>query len=280
MDERHLIDARANLLATAQDYFIREPGVVGLFLGGSLPAGTADAWSDIDLRVVVEAERHKSFVERRLEIPQGWDGFLFNEWLEGALHCVSHFRPFLKIDIFYLDQSTFRPSPWLAQPIAILHDRDGYLADIIGSSQGLAFATDPADIDQSLGKGLAAAHETYRRIRRNDLIYAQSLLDELRFHMGRADDWICRRPPQAVVLSRMDGRAGDAVLRAFSASYPPLERHAIEVSLGTLLQTYRQQIVELHALFRPSRSLPHDLEAADLILREVPPPTSQRVTAM
>src|SRR5215470_4483548 len=105
MDSVALVTARDRLLETASGHFALQPGVVAVFLGGSLPAATADAYSDIDLRVVVEADRHEDFVRRRLEIPRQWDGFLFNEWLEGAIHCVSHFRPFLKIDIFYLDKS-------------------------------------------------------------------------------------------------------------------------------------------------------------------------------
>src|SRR5262249_49853325 len=84
MDAAKLVAARDRLLATAQDYFARQGGVVGVYVAGSLPAGTADAYSDIDLRVVVETAAHRDFVGRRLDIPRGWDGFLFNEWVEGA----------------------------------------------------------------------------------------------------------------------------------------------------------------------------------------------------
>lgn len=66
------------------DRFTHDPAVAGMFLGGSLASGTADAWSDIDLRVVVRPERHAGFVEQRLDIPRAWDGFLFNEWLDAA----------------------------------------------------------------------------------------------------------------------------------------------------------------------------------------------------
>lgn len=112
MDTARLTDARDRLLRQAVTHFAHDPAVHGIFLGGSLPAGTADAYSDIDLRVVVRSDRHADFVGERLEVPKCWDGFLFNEWLEGAQHCVSHFRPFGKIDIFYIDASTFRPDPW------------------------------------------------------------------------------------------------------------------------------------------------------------------------
>jgi predicted nucleotidyltransferase len=60
--------------------FASDPDIAGVFLGGSIAAGTADAYSDIDLRVVVKREKHADFVARRREIPKEWPGFLFNEW--------------------------------------------------------------------------------------------------------------------------------------------------------------------------------------------------------
>ena len=137
--QAELVAGRERLLATAVNRFTHAPAVVGLFLGGSLASGTADAWSDIDLRMVVRPERHAGFVERRLDIPRAWDGFLFNEWLDGASHCVSHFRPFNKIDIFYLNRAAFQPSPWLAQPATILHDPEMVVADGVARSRELRF---------------------------------------------------------------------------------------------------------------------------------------------
>ncbi len=70
MDEDLLIRARSLLLSNVVDYFIQKADVVGLFLGGSIPAGIADAYSDIDLRVVVMPEAHTQFVENRLIMPE------------------------------------------------------------------------------------------------------------------------------------------------------------------------------------------------------------------
>src|SRR5205807_7066222 len=101
MTEDLLIGARDRLLSFAHQRFASDIDVVGLFLSGSLAAGTADAYSDIDLRVVVKPEKHGWFIEHRREIPTSWPDFLFNEWRPGTNHCVSHFRSFVKIDIFY-----------------------------------------------------------------------------------------------------------------------------------------------------------------------------------
>jgi hypothetical protein len=70
MTEDLLIDSRDRLLSFAHQYFASNIDVVGLFLSGSLAAGTADAYSDIDLRVVVKPEKHRWFVEHRRDIAQ------------------------------------------------------------------------------------------------------------------------------------------------------------------------------------------------------------------
>jgi len=80
MREQRLIDARDQLLAIARQEFESNVDVVGLFVAGSLAAGSHDAYSDIDLRVVVKPEKQQWFIEHRREIPRAWPGFLFNEW--------------------------------------------------------------------------------------------------------------------------------------------------------------------------------------------------------
>jgi len=270
MDLAALVTARERLLEVATGYFAREPGVAAVYLGGSLPAGTADAYSDIDLRVAVEPDRHRDFVRRRLEIPRLWDGFLFNEWVEGAIHCVSHFRPFLKIDIFYLDKSTLAPSPWLGLPIAILHDPEGIVGDVVARSRGLGFAPVEDELSRSVSKGIAALHEAYRRIRRGELIYSASLIDELRYHMALADDWIHGRTPPSFALSRFERRASAAALGALAASYVSIDDASrLDGVLRVLGECYRAQVVALHERFRLDRERARDLEAIDIVLREL-----------
>lgn len=265
MDERSLTAARDRLLETAVQSFSADPAITGIFLGGSLPAGSADAWSDIDLRVVVTPGRHRHYVERRKEIPKQWPGFLFNEWLPGTQHCVSHFHPFGKIDIFYFDAEALAPSPWLRLPIRILHDPEGIVADLVERSQGMPFTVSDNDLDISISKGLAAAHETYRRTRRGELFYALSLLDELRQHIMQADDWLHDRTPETTVVAKFDKRGSDAVLEVLKASYGPCEADAVMAALRLLAETYRA-LMELHASFDLARPLASDLEAIDILL--------------
>lgn len=268
MDEEALTRERKRLLSNVVDYFVRAPAVVGLFLGGSIPAGNADAYSDIDLRVVVTPDEHARFVANRLEMPKQWGDFLFNEWLEGTTHCVTHFRPFGKIDVFYLSLASFRPSPWYSLPTDVLYDPKGVVADIVSRSRNLPFDVSAEEIDRSVSKGLASAHEAYRRIRRGELFFAQSLLDSVRHYMVQADDWLNHRPPQVVTFSRLEMRASAPIVEAFRESYPDLENRGIEMALMKLLRTYRQQIIALYDRFPSQRSIENDLYAVDLILGE------------
>ncbi len=266
MDNDMLVQERERLLSNVTDYYIRDPAAVGIFLGGSVPAGNADAYSDIDLRVVVTSDEHARFVANRLEIPKKWDGFLFNEWVEGTAHCVTHFRSFVKIDVFYLSLADFRPSPWYSLPTEVRYDPKGVLKDVIAQSRNLPFKPSLEEIDRSISKGLASAHEAYRRIRRGELIFAQSLLDSIRHYMVQADDWRYNRPPQAVTFSRLEQRASISMVQAFRESYTCDDSRSIEKALVKLLRTYRRQIIELHDQFPLKRSMENDLYAVDILL--------------
>lgn len=257
--------ARSDLLATAVGWFKTEPGVLGIFLGGSIAAETADAYSDIDLRIVVEPKQHPHFVEKRREIPTQWPGFLFNEWLPGTQHCVSHFQPFGKIDIFYYDAAKLTPSPWHRLPIKILHDPAGIVTDLVKRSEGLTFTVAEEDVDVSISKGLAAAHETNRRAKRGELFYAQTLLDELRHHMMQADDWLHDRAPETTVMAKFDKRASGTVLTDLTMSYCLREGEAILAALRSLVRTYRSQVLALHEKRQLSRPLKNDMAALDIV---------------
>jgi hypothetical protein len=213
--------------------------------------------------VIVQHEKHASYVERRREIPQQIDGYLFNEWLYGTIHCISHFRDFVKVEIFYLDSSSFFPSPWYGLPILVLHDPTGLIQEVVDRSKSLRFEYRAEEIERSAGKGVAAIHEAYRRLRRGELVFVQSLLDELRQHMTFADDWLNARPPQAVPFSHLETRISEAMLRVFQSSFGPLESDALEASLVTLAAYYRGQLQELSA--RTGVSLAGHIEAIALV---------------
>ncbi|MFK0382885.1 hypothetical protein [Agrobacterium sp. NPDC090273] len=264
LDLTALSAARDRLISVAFDHFSVDPDVIGLFISGSLAAGSADSYSDIDLRVVVNAERHNWFVQHRRDFPQQWPGFLFNEWMPGTHHCVSHFRPFNKIDIFYLNAAKLTPSPWYRLPMIILHDPERIVADLANRSRDLTFTVTADEIDVSISKGLAAAHETYRRAKRGELFYSQTLLDELRQHVMQSDDWLHDRTAETTVVAKFDRRSSPDVRQALAVSYCELDADMILQALSRLLALYRVQIMHLHEQFRLDRSIENDLAALDV----------------
>ncbi|PYT30526.1 MAG: hypothetical protein DMG57_07975 [Acidobacteria bacterium] len=268
MREQRLIDARDQLLAIARQEFESNVDVVGLFVAGSLAAGSHDAYSDIDLRVVVKPEKQQWFIEHRREIPRAWPGFLFNEWRPGTRHCVSHFRSFVKIDIFYFGENDLQPSPWHALPITILLDCHGAIQRMVRASEHLEFDVTDEDLDFSISKALAATHEIFRRTRRGELVFAQTLLDELRFHIIQADDWLFGRTPRTQLFTKFDHRGSPEVIQCLRTSFCGCDTGALDAALASLCRLYRRQIEQLHTKFELARPLESDLIAIDLVLGE------------
>jgi len=260
-----LVNGREALLTNALRAFAGDRDVVGVFLSGSLAAGTADPYSDIDLRVVVRPERHAWFVDHRRDLPKAWPGFLFNEWLPGAQHCVSHFRPFNKVDIFYYAADALRPSSWFTLPVKILHDPHGIVEDLLDRSKGFLFEVAEDEVDCSISKGIAAAHEVYRRAHRGELLYAQTLLDEFRQHIMRADDLLFDRTPHSALHANFDRRGSHAVMAMLSKSFGTYNAVALVSTLTTLVQLYRAQVTKLHDKFELSRPLTNDFAALEIL---------------
>ncbi len=263
-----LVLAREALLERTVSFFAEQPDVIGIFLGGSLPAGSADAYSDIDLRVIATPEGQARLVAGRLEWPTHWGDLLFNEWLNGTQHCVSHFRPFLKIDVMYWTPNIFRPSPWFRMPARVFLDRDGSVRSVLAQSQSLTFSPPPgAEVSRILSKALAGSHEVVRRARRGELCFAQSLLDELRANMTRLDAWIHGIEPLAPQDLKLAARLSPALANAFARSYVGLNASDIDDAVVALSNALAQQIPELHRKFELNRPLATDLFAIDLVTK-------------
>ena len=261
-----IVAAREALLRRTVAYFAEQPDVVGMFLAGSLPAGSADAYSDIDLRVIATPEGQARLVAQRLVAPSHWGDLLFNEWLDGTQHCVSHFRPFLKIDVFYWNTTMFQPSPWFKFPAAILLDRTGIIEQVLSRSAELPFpAVSETEVSRVLSKALAAAHEVVRRARRGELVFAQSLLEELRSYMIRLDEWLLRFDRTTPSDHKVDHRMSPLLSSALRASYAPLDAGALDEAVVALGEVLLQQIPDLHGAFALGRSLENDLHAARIV---------------
>ena len=89
-----------------------------------------------------------------------WGDLLFDEWLDEAFHCVYHFRPFVKMDVFYLSTEVWRPSPWLRFPAEVFLDRTGIVREVLERSANLPFAPPASqEVSRVLSKALAGMHE-------------------------------------------------------------------------------------------------------------------------
>ena len=179
---------------------------------------------------------------------------------------VSHFRPFLKIDVWYISTSMLQPSPWLKLPVNILLDRTGAVREVVERSARLPFPppTDSA-VSRVLSKALTDAHEVVRRLRRGELFFAQSLLEELRFHMIRLEGRICAVEPSTSADLKVEHRISDRLEPALKSSYVDLDAQALEAAVTRLSEVLVRQIPELHGTFTLTRSLENDLYAAELV---------------
>jgi hypothetical protein len=261
-----LVLAREAILERTVSFFAVQQDVTGIFLSGSIPAGSADAYSDIDLRVIATPEAQARLVSGRLDWPTHWGDLLFNEWVDGTQHCVSHFRPFVKVDVFYWTPEMLKPSPWFRMPARIFLDRDGLVQSTLTQSQSLTFSPPSgAEVGRVLSKALAGAHEVVRRARRGELFYAHSLLDELRSNMVRLDSWILGFEPAAPRDLELPERISSALITALQRSYVGLDADDIDQAVVELSTVLVGQIVDVHNKFDLKRTLATDLFAADLV---------------
>jgi len=203
-------------------------------------------------------------------MPLKWGELLFNEWVDGTEVCVSHFRPFLKIDVFYWNADELQPSAWFNLPCTILFDRDDALRKFLKKCVSIEFdKPDTRDVSRTMSKALACAHESLRSSRRGELFYAQSMLERVRAYTVQIEDWINKFEPKDPVDLKIEKRISRRLQTALKNAYPPLDAKKIEESLIIICLVLSDQIVDLHSLFTFDRSLADDLAAVKLISNQL-----------
>lgn len=194
MKNINLIEKRNEILENMVNYFMKDKKLIGIFLSGSLAEESSDKYSDIDFRVILEDEGIDNYINNRLTAPENWGELLYNEYSSGWKNmCVSHFKPFVKVDIFYYTKHDLTPSVWHNKGIKIIYDRDGFISEIIEKSKNLKIETNIEDINISINKGIALIHETYRRAKRDEIVYANDLLNGLRHKLIEFNDLLNNR---------------------------------------------------------------------------------------
>ena len=267
--QSRLVVERNALLKRAVAWFQRQSDVLGIFLAGSLAAGTADPWADIDLRVLATEEGQTRLLAGRLQWPEAWGELLFNEWASGVDCCVSHFQPFLKLDVLYFSVRTLHPFPWLAQPVHVYQDQTGRLAEVLQLSRALTAAPcDVAEVSRVLSKALATLHECIRRLPRGELMVAQAMLGQLREYMMQLYEAERRQPPWEVSMGRREAKLSMVFRTALADSYVGLDAVAIRRAAQSLARVLRGQVTSLHQSYVLGRSEASDLRAVDMIVTD------------
>jgi len=258
-----IIIAREKTRQSVNSYFKNREGVIGFFLGGSVPARTADEFSDLDYRIIVKEDYHSRFLENKFDMPKEWGDWLFNEWVPNSSHCVSHYKGFFKVDVFYWIPAKFGPSPHYSKPVEIIQDTNNLIHDVIEKSKGLTFTTNEEEISRLISKILAGAHETYRRAKRNELFYAQYLFEELRQNLISLE-FISQKQSLRQILK------GDnnPTFRILEQSYVEFDGDKICETLIATLELMKTKIQELHSLYPLKRELDLDIQAIDVLRNE------------
>lgn len=267
MNEQHVIQTRDAILERMTGFFRGRDEVLGLFVSGSLASGTADEYSDIDYRVVVRSDSFDRYTAEQRDYPRGWGDFICNNG--GDQHTVSHFKPFNKVDIFYYRPEDLVPSPWYTLPVRILYDPERIIANLVQSSASLKFTATAAEVGNSISVAIGNLHEVYRRLKRDELVYAQTILNQVRASVIEADDALNGRAIQGGFgFSHFEQRGSPDVCEIIYRSYCPARSEAIRRTLCELAQLYRGQVMELHKAFDLNREPGTDLDAIDIILNE------------
>ena len=249
--------ARRCLLYKTVKYFLKREGIKALYVQGSVAADLTDEFSDIDFRVVIESKLYKKYISERFSAPKRWGEWIYNEWaVSRPWICVSHFKPFNKIDVLYLKPEEIQPSPWFLLPAKIIYDPEGLIRQIIQVSDGLKFTIDIEEIDRLISKGLAYAEEAYRRVMRDEMFYAQSLLDSFRQVLMQFENFLENRPH---FVSHFEQRGSKTSIEILKLSYTSLEKKLMLQALSRLLKLYKNQIVKLYKIVYLQRDREADL---------------------
>lgn len=257
MNPKELIETREEILKKMIDYFMNAEGILGIFLSGSLAQGNWDEFSDIDFRVIVEDKYIDYYINNRLTIPNNWGDLIYNEYsLSWKNMCVSHFKPFIKVDVFYYKSDDISPSLWHNKGIKIIYDKTGKIAEIVEESKKLTVEYNKQEINMSIDKTFALIHEVYRRAKRNEVIYANDLLNGLRMKVIEFDDIINNRLQEG--SSHYENRGNNNIILTLHNSYSTNNQKNILETLYSLSNLLEKQIKNLVTKFEIERDIDKD----------------------
>ncbi|MFE4525765.1 aminoglycoside 6-adenylyltransferase [Cytobacillus firmus] len=176
-----LPEFRNILLENALNDLTSDPDVLAIYQGGSLAKGNSDIYSDIDLHIIVTQEKKADFIIQKRNRAQKWGDVLFYEDFNPASPVVvTHYASFVKVDSWYHSAEQVVPSIWL-KGYEVLYDPFNIISEVIKESSNKVYEPSSEEVEFWRGKLLAFIHETYRAVMRNEIYYAISNLDRIRW---------------------------------------------------------------------------------------------------
>ncbi|MCP1491944.1 putative nucleotidyltransferase [Peribacillus frigoritolerans] len=160
-----------------------DSNVLAIYLGGSLAKGSIDNYSDVDLHTIVTSEKKADFIKDKKNRAEKWGEVLFYEDFNPySPVVVTHYDCFVKVDSWYHSAKEIVPSIWL-KGLKVLYDPNNIISNVIKESSNLVYKPSSEEVEFWRGKLLAFIHETYRAVMRDEIYYALSNLDRIRWLM-------------------------------------------------------------------------------------------------
>lgn len=185
--DQELPKYRQELLERALADLTKDKDVLAIYLGGSLAKENFDSYSDIDLHIIVAPEMKNEFINDKQSRASKWGNVLFYEQSSPISPVVvTHFDCFIKVDSWYKTIDEVVPSIWLKW-LKPVYDPLNILGPLLEEVSKQTFTVESEDVSFWKNKVLAFLHETYRAYMRNEIYYALSNLDRVRWLI--ADGW-------------------------------------------------------------------------------------------
>lgn len=172
---------RKVLLENALKDLTSDKDVLGIYLSGSLAKGGYDDYSDIDLHTIVSPEKKNDFIKEKRHRSARWGNVLyFEDSNPNSPVIVTHYDCFVKVDSWYHAPEDLAPSIWL-KGLKVLYDPHNLISGVFEESSNMEYKASKEDVEFWRGKVVAYIHETYRAAMRDELYYALSNLDMVRW---------------------------------------------------------------------------------------------------
>ncbi len=162
------------------DLYENDEKIIGIFISGSCADNSYDSYSDVDIRFIVNTtDLENNVLEFKNKLITSSKEILFFEPCCFSNAFIAHFYNFIKADIFFYTQDMISPSAWL-KDIRVVKDFDNFIFKIKEQSKQLEFGNDYTNVENDISKYFATAHECFRRIKREEYLYANVLLQTMK----------------------------------------------------------------------------------------------------